>query len=108
MRVAHLSDVRGLITAAVAALSMLIPLRVALGAPCSEDWICIDAADANGGITLTARNLRSFPVTFTLDTRTTNLQPDKTLPLTITLGADERRQVLRLSKINEQESYRFR
>lgn len=108
MRVAHLFDVRGLIAAAVAALSMLNPLRVALAAPCSEDWICIDAADANGGITLTARNLRSVPVTFTLDTRTTNLQPDKTLPLTITLGADERRQVLRLSKIDEQESYRFR
>jgi len=97
-----------LIAVAVAIGCALSPLSAPAAEPCSEDWICIEAADANGGVMLTARNLKPYPVTFTLETRTSNLHPDRTLPLTTTLDANERRRVLRLRRVNEREPYRFR
>lgn len=90
------------------ALSVVTAGAVSAADPCSEDWICIDAADRHGIVTLTARNLKPYPVTFTLDTRTQNLGPDKALPLTATLAGGEQRQILEMRRRDDGEPYDYR
>ena len=92
---------------AIAATALTLPLALFAG-PCSEDWICVDATDDNGSVTITARNLQPYPVTFTLRTRTSNLVADRQLPLTLTLDGDEARTVLRMNRRRDGDAYNFR
>jgi len=41
-------------------------LSTAAGAACEDDWICVDEIRNDGDVELRARNLREFPITYTL------------------------------------------
>ena len=42
-------------------------------ADCRDEWICVDAINQGGNVELRARNLRDFPITYTLRIRTRDL-----------------------------------
>ena len=51
-----------LLTAAVSVSLFAIPAM----ADCRDDWICVDTIRAGNEVELHARNLRDYPITFTL------------------------------------------
>lgn len=63
-------------------------------ADCKEDWICIDEIHADGDIELRARNLRSFPITYTLSVHTRNFAVPGPNTVTRTLSPGESAQVM--------------
>ena len=63
-------------------------------ADCKEDWICIDEIHADGNIELRARNLRNFPITYTLSVHTRNFAVPGPNTVTRTLGPGESAQVM--------------
>ncbi len=91
----------------IAVMALTLPPALP-AAPCSEDWICVDASDDDGTVVLTARNLQPYPVTFTLETRTRNLDADREVPFTLTLNGNEARTVLRMNRSETSETYDFR
>jgi murein DD-endopeptidase MepM/ murein hydrolase activator NlpD len=65
-------------------------------AGCKDDWICIDEIHTDGGIELRARNLREFPITYTLSVRTRNFAVPGPNTVTRTLRPGESAQVMTL------------
>lgn len=65
-------------------------------AGCKEDWICVDEIHTDGDVELRARNLRNFPITYTLRVHTRNFAVAGPNTVTRTLGPRESAQVMRL------------
>ena len=65
-------------------------------AGCKEDWICVDEIHTDGDVELRARNLRNFPITYTLRVHTRNFTVAGPNTVTRTLGPRESAQVMRL------------
>ncbi len=63
---------------------------------CKEDWICVDEIHTDGDVELRARNLRNFPITYTLRVRTRNFAVAGPNTVTRTLGPRESAQVMLL------------
>jgi len=71
-------------------------------AGCKDDWICIDEISAYGDVELFARNLREFPITYTLrvyardyavtgpNTVTHTLEPQASQPVLLLRGKGEK------------------
>ena len=76
------------------ALVLTLP---ALADDCADGWICVDAVDQGGDIELRARNLRDYPVTYTLRLRSRNNVVQGKRTVTSTLDPKESERVLVLS-----------
>ena len=42
-------------------------------ADCKDEWICVDAINRGSNVELRAKNLREYPITYTLRIRTRDL-----------------------------------
>lgn len=67
--------------------ALLIGSTAALGeARCKDESVCIDAVERGDQVHLEARNLKNFPVTYTLRVRATHFEVDGPSTVTRTLG----------------------
>ena len=73
-------------------------------AECRDEWICVDAIDENGNVELHARNLRNYPITYTLSIRT----GDRPRTVTRTLAPQQSEQVMRLPGAGGKPAKEFR
>ncbi len=64
---------------------------------CKDDWVCIDALENGEDVRLEARNLRNYPVTYTLRVRASNYEIDGPATVTRTLGPLESESVMQLT-----------
>jgi len=63
-------------------------------ADCKDDWICIDEIRIDGDVELRARNLREFPVTYTLRVSAKHYSVKGPNTVTRTLGPGEAQQIM--------------
>ena len=63
-------------------------------ADCRDDWICVDAINQGGNVELRAKNLREYPITYTLRIRTHDLNIDGPDTVTRTLAPNQSEQVM--------------
>ena len=66
-------------------------------ADCRDEWICVDAISQGGNVELRAKNLREYPITYTLRIRTRNWIIDGPKTVTRTLAPNQSAQVMLLS-----------
>ena len=69
-------------------------------ADCRDEWICVDAVDQGGNVELRAKNLREYPITYTLRIRTRDLSIDGPKTVTRTLAPNQSEQIMLLSNDN--------
>jgi murein DD-endopeptidase MepM/ murein hydrolase activator NlpD len=77
-------------------------------ADCKDEWICVDAVNQGGNVELRAKNLREYPITYTLRIRTWNLSVDGPKTVTRTLEANQSERVMVLSQDSERGSGDYR
>lgn len=65
---------------------------------CKDESVCISAVENGAEVMLEARNLKNFPVTYTLRVRTQNFEIDGPATVTRTLGPLETEAVMTLSE----------
>ena len=75
---------------------------------CKDDWICVDAVDKGDDIELHARNLRDYPITYTLRVRTENLRSSGPKTVTGTLAPRQSEQVMALTSTHDDEDGDYR
>jgi len=83
--------------AMLAAMAALSTANTAMAA-CADDWLDVEEIREDGSIELRARNLREFPITFTLRVRTRNLVTNGPRTVTETLEGDQSRLVMILQE----------
>jgi len=83
----------GLLCAVLAASSP------AANADCKDDWICVDEIRRGDDVELRARNLREFPLTYTLRVSATHYSVKGPNTITQTVGPGEARQIMVLEGI---------
>jgi murein DD-endopeptidase MepM/ murein hydrolase activator NlpD len=90
----------------IAALSSLscTPLL----AECRDDWICVNAVNQGGNVELRAKNLRNYPVTYTLRVRTQYFDVTGPKTVTRTLAPQESARIMLLNQRDEQREGRYR
>jgi len=78
-------------------------------ADCKDEWICVDAISQGGNVELRAKNLREYPITYTLRIRTRNWIIDGPKTVTRTLAPYQSEQVMLLSSDGRSRrgSYRY-
>ncbi len=96
----------------VASLSLLlitIMAPAASRATCQDEWICVDAVREGGNVEFRARNLRAFPITYTLEVRSRAFDVSGPRKITRTLAPLAEEQVLTLSQGNAERpgAYRY-
>lgn len=95
-----------------AALSLLIGLALLQGATlraeCRDDWICVDAVDQGGNVELRAKNLRNYPLTYTLRVRTRYFDVDGPKTITRTLAPLESARVMLLNQRDDRLEGQYR
>lgn len=86
---------------------ILLPLPAS--AECKDNSICVDEITAHGDVELRARNLRNFPITYTLRVRATNYSVAGPNTVTRILGPGESQQVMVLGakQGGNKGSYRY-
>lgn len=89
--------------------ALLLAVGGNAAAKCKDGWICVDAIDQGGNVELRARNLREYPITFTLSVRTRNLQVDGPKTVTQTLAPNQSEQIMLLSSTDDwhEGNYRY-
>ena len=70
-------------------------------ADCKDEWICVDAVNQGGNVELRAKNLRDYPITYTLRVRTRDLNVDGPKTVTRTLAPRQSAQAMMLSQKKE-------
>ena len=70
-------------------------------ANCKDDWICVDEINQGGNIELRAKNLREFPITYTLSINTRYWLVDGPKKVTRTLAPKQSELVMLLSQKDE-------
>ena len=85
----------------------LISVQTA-NADCRDQWVCIDEIQRGSGVELLVRNLREFPVTYTLKIRTRYMQVDGAKTVTRTLAPRQTEQAMSLRQANEQRKGDYR
>lgn len=95
-----------------AALSFIAALGLVVDSPsladCRDDWICVDAVDQGGNVELRAKNLRNYPVTYTLKVRAEYFDVTGPTTVTRTLGPQESARVMLLNQRDERREGRYR
>jgi len=81
----------------------------AVAADCKDGWFCVDTVSQSGNVELRARNLREFPITYTLRIRTRDLRVDgpKTVTSTLAPNQSEQIMVLRGGDGRKDANYRY-
>ena len=79
-----------------------------LFADCRDEWICVDAVDQGGNVELRAKNLRDFPVTYTLRVRTRYFDVAGPKTVTRTLAPQESARIMMLNRSDERREGRYR
>lgn len=74
----------------------LLPIAGAADDDCANDWLDVEAVTQDNNVELHARNLRAYPVTYTLRVRTRDFRVDGPNTVTRTLGPHETERVMRL------------
>ncbi len=65
---------------------------------CSEGWVCVEPDEKDSGdVAFYVRNMQPYPLTLSLQTRTTNLEPNGPNPVTRTVAGGDRVAVMTLS-----------
>ncbi len=85
----------------VASLSLLLIATMApalSSASCQDEWICVDAVREGGNVELRARNLRGFPITYTVEVITRYFDVSGPRKITRTLAPLAEEQVLTMSQ----------
>ena len=92
----------------VVALATLLLSDVA-SANCEDDWICVDEVRSGNDIELHARNLREYPITYTLRVRSRDYSVAGPSTVTRTLRPGESQQVMLLDQDEggDKGSYRY-
>ena len=72
---------------------MLALLSATANADCKDDWICIDEIRNDGDVALRARNLREFPLTYTLRVNPKHYSVKGPDTVTQTVGPGEAQQI---------------
>lgn len=80
----------------ILSVAMLVA-GAANAANCKDGWVCIDALDNGDEIRLEARNLKNYPVTYTLRVRASNYAIEGPATVTGTLGPLESEPVMQLT-----------
>ena len=96
-------NVTGLATAALALLAASSAF-----ADCRDDAICVDAVDQGGNVELRAKNLRDYPLTYTLRVRTDYFDVSGPTTVTRTLGPRESARVMMLNRADGRSGGRYR
>lgn len=76
---------------------VLLAIAPAASADCKDEWICVDAVNQGGNVELRAKNLREYPITYTLRIRTRNLDVEGPKTVTRTLAPNQSEQVMLFS-----------
>ena len=76
----------------------------AASAECRDEWICVDTISAGDNVELRARNLRNYPITFTLSVRS----GDRPQTVTRTLAPRQSEQVMQLTGAGGKPASEFR
>lgn len=79
-----------------------------LFADCRDEWICVDAVDQGGNVELRAKNLRDYPVTYTLRVRTRYFDVAGPKTVTRTLAPQESARIMMLNQSDERREGRYR
>jgi murein DD-endopeptidase MepM/ murein hydrolase activator NlpD len=77
-------------------------------ADCRDDWICVNAVDQGGNVELRAKNLRDYPVTYTLRVRTNDFDVAGPKTVTRTLAPQESASVMMLNRADEHFKGQYR
>lgn len=87
----------------------LLTTTLSASADCKDESICVDAIRQGGNVELRAKNLRAYPITYTLRIRTRNWIIDGPKTVTRTLAPNQSEQVMLLSSDEHSRvgSYRF-
>ena len=64
---------------------------------CKDEWFCVDAINQDGAIELRAKNLKNYPITFTLRVRTDDMFVDGPETVTRTLAPQQTESVITLN-----------
>ena len=67
-------------------------------ADCRDEWICVNAVDQGGNVELRARNLKDYPLTYTLRVRTRYFDVAGPTTVTRTLAPQESAAVMTLNQ----------
>ena len=98
--------------AATARISLFTALGLLIASPlladCREDWICVDAVNQGGNVELRAKNLRHYPVTYTLRIRTEYFDVTGPKTVTRTLAPLQSARVMMLNQRDGQHEGRYR
>lgn len=89
-------------------IAVLLFLTKSAFADCQDDWICVDAVTNGNKVELFARNLREFPVTYTLSVRTRHMRADGPKKVTRTIAAKQSESVMVLSSVDDIRKGRYR
>ena len=76
-------------------------------ADCRDQWICVDAVDQGGNVELRAKNLRDYPVTYTLKVRTRHFNVAGPKTVTRTLAPQESAHVMMLNQSERRREGRY-
>ena len=95
-------------TIGMVAVAMAGIVSSAAVADCRDDWVCVDAIDQGGNVELHAKNLRDFPVTYTLRVRTRYFDVVGPKTVTRTLGPQESSRAMLLSRADERYDAHYR
>jgi len=77
-------------------------------ADCRDEWICVDAVNQGGNVELRAKNLRNYPVTYTLKVRTRYFDVTGPTTVTRTLAPQESSHVMMLNQSDTQHQGHYR
>jgi len=79
-----------------------------LFADCRDEWICVDAVSQGGNVELRAKNLRDYPVTYTLKVLTRYFDVAGPKTVTRTLAPQESAPVMTLNQSDTERKGRYR
>jgi len=88
------------------AVAMLCLAKSAI-ADCKDGWICVDAVDQGSNVELFARNLRDYPITYTLRIRTSDLNVDGPSTVTRSLAPNQTEHAMTLRHKRENNDGKY-
>jgi murein DD-endopeptidase MepM/ murein hydrolase activator NlpD len=74
--------------------TVLAVLSATADAGCEDDWICVDEIRSDGDVELRARNLREFPLTYTLRVNSKHYSVKGPNTITQTVGPGEAQRIM--------------
>ncbi len=96
------------LSGAVSIITALLAISGSVLADCKDKWICVDAVDQGDDVELRARNLREFPITYTIRVRTQNFDVDGPKTVTRTLAPKQSERIMVLSQHDGGRRGRYR